>query len=298
MLSKLKSTYLEGLAALVSRQNNRVYTHFNQMVTSTGRLSSSEPNLQNIPVRTETGRRIRELFVPGEGYAWLMSADYSQIELRVLAHMSGDESFIDAFLKNQDIHARTAAEVFGVTMEDVTPELRRRAKAVNFGIVYGISDYGLARDLGVSRNEAAVYIEGYFARYPKVKTFMENAVAQARKDGYVETMLGRRRYLTDINSRNFNQRSFAERTAMNTPIQGSAADIIKKAMLLVFEALQEKQLRSRLLLQVHDELVLEVVEEERLEVAALVKEKMEQAVCLQVPLLVDVHYGVNWAQAK
>ena len=298
MLSKLKSTYLEGLAALVSRQNNRVYTHFNQMVTSTGRLSSSEPNLQNIPVRTETGRRIRELFVPGEGYAWLMSADYSQIELRVLAHMSGDESFIDAFLKNQDIHARTAAEVFGVTMEDVTPELRRRAKAVNFGIVYGISDYGLARDLGVSRNEAAVYIEGYFARYPKVKTFMENAVAQARKDGYVETMLGRRRYLTDINSRNFNQRSFAERTAMNTPIQGSAADIIKKAMLLVFEALQEKQLRSRLLLQVHDELVLEVVEEERLAVAALVKEKMEQAVCLQVPLLVDVHYGVNWAQAK
>lgn len=227
-----------------------------------------------------------------------MSADYSQIELRVLAHMSGDESFIDAFLKNQDIHARTAAEVFGVTMEDVTPELRRRAKAVNFGIVYGISDYGLARDLGVSRNEAAVYIEGYFARYPKVKTFMENAVAQARKDGYVETMLGRRRYLTDINSRNFNQRSFAERTAMNTPIQGSAADIIKKAMLLVFEALQEKQLRSRLLLQVHDELVLEVVEEERLAVAALVKEKMEQAVCLQVPLLVDVHYGVNWAQAK
>ena len=298
MLSKLKSTYLEGLAALVNRQNNRVYTHFNQMVTSTGRLSSSEPNLQNIPVRTETGRRIRELFVPGEGYDWLMSADYSQIELRVLAHMSGDESFIDAFLKNQDIHARTAAEVFGVDMKDVTPELRRRAKAVNFGIVYGISDYGLARDLGVSRNEAAIYIEGYFARYPKVKTFMENAVVQARKDGYAETMLGRRRYLADINSRNFNQRSFAERTAMNTPIQGSAADIIKKAMLLVFEALQEEKLRSRLLLQVHDELVLEVVEEERLAVAALVKEKMEQAVCLQAPLLVDVHYGANWAQAK
>jgi DNA polymerase-1 len=298
MLSKLKSTYLEGLSVLINRQNNRVYTHFNQMVTSTGRLSSSEPNLQNIPVRTETGRRIRELFVPGEGYAWLMSADYSQIELRVLAHMSGDESFIDAFLKNQDIHARTAAEVFGVAMADVTSELRRRAKAVNFGIVYGISDYGLARDLGVSRNEAAAYIEGYFARYPKVKTFMENAVAQARKDGYAETMLGRRRYLTDINSRNFNQRSFAERTAMNTPIQGSAADIIKKAMLLVFEALQEKKLHSRLLLQVHDELVLEVTEEERNLVTALVKEKMEQAVCLQVPLLVDVHCGANWAQAK
>ena len=298
MLSKLKSTYLEGLSVLINRQNNRVYTHFNQMVTSTGRLSSSEPNLQNIPVRTETGRRIRELFVPGEGYTWLMSADYSQIELRVLAHMSGDESFIDAFLKNQDIHARTASEVFGVAMADVTSELRRRAKAVNFGIVYGISDYGLARDLGVSRNEAAAYIEGYFARYPKVKVFMENAVAQARKDGYAETMLGRRRYLTDINSRNFNQRSFAERTAMNTPIQGSAADIIKKAMLLVFEALQEKKLRSRLLLQVHDELVLEVTEEERNLVATLVKEKMEQAVCLQVPLLVDVHYGINWAQAK
>lgn len=298
LYTKLKSTYLEGMLPLIHPRTGRIHTRFNQTVTATGRLSSSEPNLQNIPVRTELGRRIRELFVPGNGYDYLLSADYSQIELRILAHISQDDNLLDAFRKSQDIHSRTAAEVFRVPMEQVTAEMRSRAKAVNFGIVYGISDYGLSQNIGVSRKEAASYIENYFARYHGVKEFIDRVVAEARRDGYVSTLLGRRRYLPDINSRNFSLRSFAERTAMNTPIQGAAADIVKKAMLDVHAALKAGGLHSRVLLQVHDELVLEVPEREAAMVAKLVKETMEQAVQLSVPLTVDTKLGTNWALAK
>lgn len=298
MLTKLKSTYLDGLAGLVDSGTERIHTTFNQTVTATGRLSSSEPNLQNIPIRTDIGRKIRELFIPGEGFDYIMSADYSQIELRILAHMSQDEGLIDAFKHSQDIHTRTAAEVFGVAMSEVTPELRSRAKAVNFGIVYGISDYGLSRDIGVTRKEAGQYIESYFARYHGVKKFIDTVVSHAHTHGYVTTMFGRRRYLPEINSSNFNQRSFAERTAMNTPIQGTAADIIKKAMIDVYSKLTERKLRSRILLQVHDELLLEVPADEVDMVSELVKRSMEQAVVLAVPMIVDVKIGKNWAGAK
>lgn len=298
VLTKLKSTYLDGLQQLISSSSGRVHTNFNQMVTATGRLSSSEPNLQNIPIRTEIGRKIRELFVPGEGYEYIMSADYSQIELRIMAHISSDANLIEAFIQEKDIHARTAAEVFGVDMDQVTAEMRSRAKAVNFGIVYGISDYGLSRNIGVTRKEAGKYIDKYFTRYPGVKEFMNRVVTEAHQLGYVTTLFGRRRYLPDIRSSNFNQRSFAERTAMNTPIQGTAADVIKKAMIEVYRALSQKNLRSRILLQVHDELVLEVAQEEVDQVAAIVKEAMEQAVQLAVPLTVDVKWGKSWAEAK
>lgn len=297
-LTKLKSTYLDGLETLIEPGTSRIHTTFNQTVTATGRLSSSEPNLQNIPIRTDIGRRIRELFVPGDGYQYIMAADYSQIELRVLAHMAGDASLLEAFRHNQDIHTRTAAEVFGLAMADVTAELRARAKAVNFGIVYGISDFGLARDIGVSRKEAGYYIESYFAKYQGVKRYIDEVVAGAHRDGYVTTLFGRRRQLPDINSSNFNQRSFAERTAMNTPIQGAAADIIKIAMNHVYQELKAAGLQSRLLLQVHDELVLEVTAAELDQVAQLVKNAMEQAVELSVPLLAEVKTGRNWAEAK
>lgn len=296
--SKLKSTYLDGIAALIREDTGRVHTSFNQTVTATGRLSSSDPNLQNIPVRTEEGRMIRALFEPGEGYDYLLSADYSQIELRLLAHMSGDESFIDAFKRNQDIHARTASEVFGVPLDEVTPELRRHAKAVNFGIVYGISDFGLARNLHISRKEAGEYISRYFERYPGVRAFMDKVVAEARETGYVTTMFGRRRELPAIKSRNFNQRMLAERMAMNTPIQGTAADVIKLAMIAAYHKLKEAGVKSRILLQVHDELVLEVKEEELETVEAILKESMEHIVELSVPLIIDIHWGRNWAEAK
>jgi DNA polymerase-1 len=298
MLTKLKSTYLDGMTTLISKKTGRVHTTFNQTVTATGRLSSSEPNLQNIPVRTEVGRKIRELFVPDKGYACLLSADYSQIELRILAHMSGDESLIKAFNEGKDIHTATAAEVFGVAESDVTPTLRSRAKAVNFGIVYGISDYGLSRDIGVNRKEAGLYIDSYFARYPGVKRYIDRMVGDARALGYVTTMFGRRRYLPEIHSSNFNQRSFAERTAMNTPIQGTAADVIKKAMIEVYRRLQAAKLNSRMLLQVHDELVLEVQKDEAPLVAEIVKNAMEQVVTLDVLLTTDVKTGHNWANAK
>ncbi len=298
LLTKLKSTYLDGLEPLINPKTDRIHTTFNQMVTATGRLSSSEPNLQNIPIRSDIGRRIRELFVPGDGYKYIMAADYSQIELRVLAHIAGDNSLQEAFRHNQDIHTRTASEVFGVPMSEVTSEMRARAKAVNFGIVYGISDYGLSRDIGVSRKEAGHYIDSYFAKYQGVKKYTADIVASAHRDGYVTTLFGRRRHLPDINSSNFNQRSFAERTAMNTPIQGAAADIIKIAMNSVYAELKKQGLKSRLLLQVHDELVLEVTVEELEQVTALVKQAMEQAVELDVPLLAEVKIGSNWAEAK
>ena len=296
--SKLKSTYLDGITGLIRTDTGRVHTSFNQTVTATGRLSSSDPNLQNIPVRTEEGRMIRALFEPGEGYDYLLSADYSQIELRLLAHMSGDENFIDAFKRGQDIHARTAAEVFGIPLEEVTPELRRHAKAVNFGIVYGISDFGLARNLHISRKEAGDYISRYFERYPGVRAFMDKVVAEAHETGYVTTMFGRRRELPAIKSHNFNQRMLAERMAMNTPIQGTAADVIKLAMIAAYHRLKEAGVKSRILLQVHDELVLEVVESELDVVQAILRESMEQVVELSVPLIIDIHWGRNWAEAK
>lgn len=296
--SKLKSTYLDGITGLIRTDTGRVHTSFNQTVTATGRLSSSDPNLQNIPVRTEEGRMIRALFEPGEGYDYLLSADYSQIELRLLAHMSGDENFIDAFKRGQDIHARTAAEVFGIPLEEVTPELRRHAKAVNFGIVYGISDFGLARNLHISRKEAGDYISRYFERYPGVRAFMDKVVAEAHETGYVTTMFGRRRELPAIKSRNFNQRMLAERMAMNTPIQGTAADVIKLAMIAAYHKLKEAGVKSRILLQVHDELVLEVVESELDVVQAILRESMEHVVELSVPLSIDIHWGRNWAEAK
>lgn len=296
--SKLKSTYLDGITGLIRTDTGRVHTSFNQTVTATGRLSSSDPNLQNIPVRTEEGRMIRALFEPGEGYDYLLSADYSQIELRLLAHMSGDENFIDAFKRGQDIHARTAAEVFGIPLEEVTPELRRHAKAVNFGIVYGISDFGLARNLHISRKEAGDYISRYFERYPGVRAFMDKVVAEAHETGYVTTMFGRRRELPAIKSRNFNQRMLAERMAMNTPIQGTAADVIKLAMIAAYHRLKDADIKSRILLQVHDELMLEVVESELDVVQAILRESMEHVVELSVPLSIDIHWGRNWAEAK
>ena len=298
MWTKLRSTYLEGIGGLIRPATGRVHTSFNQTVTATGRLSSSDPNLQNIPVRTEEGRAVRALFEPGEGYDALLSVDYSQIELRILAHMSGDATLIDAFRSGQDVHARTAAEVFGVPLDAVTGEQRRRAKAVNFGIVYGLSDFGLARDLGIGRKEAAGYIERYFERYHGVRAFLDKIVADAHANGYVTTLYGRRRDLPALNSRNFMQRSFAERMAMNTPIQGTAADLIKIAMIRAYDALCAANVQSRILLQVHDELVLEVVEAEVEAVTEILRTAMSGAAELLVPLAVDVHIGKNWAEAK
>lgn len=297
-LAKLQSTYLDGLKPLVNAKTGRIHTHFQQTVTVTGRLSSTDPNLQNIPTRTEEGKQIRRIFVPGAGYDYLMSCDYSQVELRILACIAHDELLLDAFRHGQDIHARTAAEVFGVPLAEVTHEMRSRAKAVNFGIVYGISDFGLAKQLDVGRKEAAGYIESYFARYTGVKKYMEDIVAKAREQGYVSTLMGRRRYLPDIRHSNFNLRSFAERTAINTPIQGTAADIMKKAMIDVERALEQAGCRSRILLQVHDELVLEVTEDERERMAELVRATMQAAASLEIPLLADVNFGKNWAETK
>ena len=298
MWTKLRSTYLEGIGGLIRPATGRVHTSFNQTVTATGRLSSSDPNLQNIPVRTEEGRAVRALFEPGEGYDALLSADYSQIELRILAHMSGDATLIDAFRSGQDVHARTAAEVFGVPLSAVTGEQRRRAKAVNFGIVYGLSDFGLARDLGIGRKEAAGYIERYFERYHGVREFLDKTVADAHANGFVTTLYGRRRDLPAIHSRNFMQRSFAERMAMNTPIQGTAADLIKIAMIRAYDALCAANVQSRILLQVHDELVLEVMAAELGAVTEILRTAMSGAAELLVPLAVDVHTGKNWAEAK
>ena len=298
MWTKLRSTYLEGIGALIRPATERVHTSFNQTVTATGRLSSSDPNLQNIPVRTEEGRAVRALFEQGTGYDLLLSADYSQIELRILAHMSGDATLIDAFRHGQDVHARTASEVFDVPLAEVTAEQRRRAKAVNFGIVYGLSDFGLARDLGIGRKEAAGYIARYFERYHGVREFLDKTVADAHTNGFVTTLYGRRRDLPAIHSRNFMQRSFAERMAMNTPIQGTAADLIKIAMIRADEALRKAKVKSRILLQVHDELVLEVVQDEIECVSDILRTAMSGAAELAVPLAVDVHMGKNWAEAK
>lgn len=296
-LAKLKSTYVDGLITLITEQG-KIHTTFNQTVTATGRLSSTEPNLQNIPIRLEEGRRIRRAFVPSTDYDFLLAADYSQIELRILAHMSGDPILTDSFTKNEDIHTRTASEVFNVTTDKVDREMRARAKAVNFGIVYGMSDYGLARDIKVSRKEAAVYINNYFERYKAVRAYLDQTVVDAKSNGYVETILNRRRYLPNINSRNYHQRSFAERIATNTPIQGSAADLIKLAMVRLQHALLKGKYKSRMLLQVHDELILEVTKEELPEIADLLEKTMKNAMQLSVPIKVDVKVGVNWYQME
>ncbi len=296
-LQKLKSTYVEGLKKMLHPLTGRVHTSFNQTVTATGRLSSSDPNLQNIPIRTEEGRRIRALFIADPGH-YLVSGDYSQIDLRVLAHYSKDETLVKAFRKGEDIHQKTAAEVFDIPPEMVTPEMRRIAKTVNFGIIYGMSPYGLAKELGIEQKKAREYIKRYFERYPGVKKYMEKTVEKARKQGFVTTLLGRRRYIPDIVSRSRRIREFAERTAINTPIQGSAADIIKLAMLAVDKALGRGCFKSALILQVHDELVLEVPETELDQVRDLLKHTMENVVALNVPLTVSIKYGLNWAEIE
>ncbi len=295
---KLKSTYIDGLLGVIDPKDGRVRSSFNQTVTATGRISSTDPNLQNIPVKDEMGRRIRKVFVPTDENYLLVDADYSQIELRVLAHISGDPTFIDAFLNNQDIHRRTASEIFGVPLERVSPEQRNSAKAVNFGIVYGISDYGLSRNLGISRKQAQEYIESYFARYPKNKEYMERIVETAKRQGYVTTLMNRRRYLPELKSRNYNIRSQGERLAMNTPIQGTAADIIKKAMNDVYGELKRRNLKSKLILQVHDELIIDTYKPELEEVKDIVVKCMENAMKLRVPLVVDVGVGTSWYDAK
>jgi DNA polymerase-1 len=295
-LTKLNSTYVEGLLRLVDGKG-RVHSTFDQTATATGRISSSEPNLQNIPVRTEEGREIREAFLAREGWI-LLDADYSQIELRLMAHFSGDPALIDAFRKGEDIHARTASEIFDVPPEWVTPELRSRAKAVNFGLIYGISGFGLSRNTGVSRREAAEFIEKYFRTYPGVKRFMDRTAAEGADRGYAETLMGRRRYLPELKSPKAPIREFGKRAAMNTPVQGTAADIIKLAMVRIDKALRDAGLRSRLILQVHDELLLECPPEEADRAADLLQEAMEGAIELSVPLVAEVHRGQNWAKAK
>ena len=296
-IMKLKSTYVDGLLNIV-REDQKIHSSFNQTVTATGRISSTEPNLQNIPVRLEMGRRIRKVFVPSTDDFLILSADYSQIELRVLAHISKDTNLIEAFYNKDDIHKKTASEVFNVPMDEVTPLMRSRAKAVNFGIVYGISDYGLSKDIGISRKEAKDYIDNYLNRYEKVKEYMDNSINFAKQNGYVTTILNRRRYIPEIKSSNFNVRAFGERLAMNTPIQGSAADIIKVAMIKVYYELKKRELKSKLILQVHDELIIEVHKDEVEEVKAIVKYIMESAVELDVPLEVDINIGESWFEAK
>ncbi|MCH5265321.1 MAG: DNA polymerase I [Lachnospiraceae bacterium] len=296
-LAKLKSTYADGLETYIDEKDGRIHTTFNQNITATGRLSSTEPNLQNIPIRMELGRQIRKVFVPEKEYVFL-DADYSQIELRVLAHMSGDERLIEAYKENADIHRTTASLVFHTPYEEVTDLQRRNAKAVNFGIVYGISGFGLSRDLNITRKEAERYIENYFHTYPRVKAFMEELVETGKSKGYVTTMFGRRRPIPELKSKNFMQRQFGERIAMNSPIQGTAADIIKIAMLRVADRLKQGHFRSRLILQIHDELLIETHREEIPEVTRLLEEEMVQACELAVPLIAEVKQGDNWYEAK
>ncbi|WP_337034778.1 DNA polymerase I [Paenibacillus illinoisensis] len=297
-LAKLQSTYVEGLLKEISDRDGKVHTYYRQTIAATGRLSSQFPNLQNIPIRMEEGRKIRKVFVPSEPGWSILAADYSQIELRVLAHISDDERLKEAFVNDMDIHTKTASDVFGVKPEDVDGDMRRSAKAVNFGIVYGISDYGLSQNLHITRKEAAQFIDQYFEVFQGVRRYMDDIVKEARQDGYVKTLLERRRYLPEINASNFNLRSFAERTAMNTPIQGTAADIIKLAMVQMDEALRERKLKSRMLLQVHDELVFEVPADELELMKELVPSVMEKALELSVPLKAEVSFGENWYEAK
>jgi len=296
-LSKLESTYIRPLPNLINPETGRIHTSFNQTVTSTGRLSSSQPNLQNIPIKDELGKRLRRAFVAEEGYLFL-SADYSQIELRILAHLSGDEGLKDAFARGEDIHSQTASEIFGVLPIQVTPQMRRQAKVVNFGIVYGISPYGLSRDLGISEGDAENYIQRYFQRYPRVKEYIEKTLREARERQYVTTLLGRKRYIPGILSSKRREREFAERTAINTPVQGGAADLIKLAMVNLAKRFKEEKLGAYIILQIHDELLFEVPEGEMIKTRKIVKEEMENAMKLSVPLVVDTKVGKNWAEMR
>ena len=296
-LVKLNSTYVEGLIPYINQNDNKIHTYFHQTVTATGRISSTEPNLQNIPTRFDLGKQIRKVFKPQEGYVFV-DADYSQIELRVLAHISSDENMIQAFNNNEDIHKQTASRVFGIPIEEVTNKQRADAKAVNFGIVYGISDFGLGEQLGIGRKQAKVYIEQYLEKYEKIKEFMENIKEYAKEKGYVETLFNRRRYIPEMNSNNFMVRQFGARVAMNTPIQGTAADIMKIAMIKLYNELNNRNLKSKILLQIHDELLLEVKEEEKEEVKELLKTSMENAMKLEVPLEVELSEANNWYEAK
>ncbi len=295
--AKLKSTYGDGLLAVINPDTNKIHSSFNQTVTTTGRISSTEPNLQNIPMRREEGREIRKMFIAKDSDHILIDADYSQIELRILAHMANDEAMIEAFRSGEDIHTSTASRVFGVSKDEVTPLLRTRAKAVNFGIVYGMGDYSLSQDLGISVKEAKAYIQSYFEKYASVKNYLDSTVENAKENGYVTTLFGRRRYIPEILSSNFMTRSFGERVAMNTPIQGTAADIIKIAMVKIFKALKEKKLKSRLILQVHDELIIETEKSEAKEVEQLLKECMMSAAELKTNLISETGVGTSWYDA-
>jgi DNA polymerase-1 len=292
-LTKLKSTYVDALPKLIDPSTERVHTSYNQTVTATGRLSSSDPNLQNIPIRTEEGRRIREAFVPEAG-CYMISADYSQIELRILAHLSKDATLIKTFQGGEDIHTRTASEIFGIPQQEVTPQMRREAKVINFGVIYGMSPYGLAKELGVEAKVAADYIEEYFRRYEGVKSYIDETVKDAKQKGYVTTLYNRRRYLPEINSSNRTARQFAERTAINTPIQGTAADLIKIAMIRIYRRIKEGGLKAKMIMQVHDELVLEVPDDEVEKAERMIKEEMEGVMDMVVPLVVSVEKGRNW----
>ena len=294
--SKLKSTYIDALPKLINPQTGRVHTSYNQTVTATGRLSSSDPNLQNIPIRSEEGKRIREAFIPEEG--WLMlSADYSQIELRILAHLAGDSALREAFQGGEDVHAHTASNIFGVSLEDVTPEMRRQAKVINFGVIYGMSAFGLGKELDIEPKVASAYIEGYFAKYKGVREYIDSSLRESREKGYVSTLFGRRRYLPEINSSNHIARNAAERTAINTPIQGTAADLIKVAMIHIHRRLKDLKLSTKMVLQVHDELVFECPEAELEQVSGIVREGMEGAMECSVPLKVSIARGRNWNEA-
>ena len=295
-LSKLKSTYTDKLPQLIAPSTGRIHTSYHQAVAATGRLSSSDPNLQNIPVRTDEGRRIRQAFTAPDGYV-LLAADYSQIELRIMAHISGDEGLLVAFAEDRDIHQATAAEVFGVSLSEVSADQRRSAKAINFGLIYGMSAFGLARQLGIGRAEAQGYVDLYFARYPGVKAYMDATRARAQEDGFVETVFGRRLYLPEINARQAQRRQYAERSAINAPMQGTAADIIKKAMIGVDAWLRDSKTDARLIMQVHDELVLEVRQDCRELVQDQVTALMGTAATLKVPLKVEVGTGRNWDEA-
>ena len=295
-LKKLLGTYIDALPKLVNPVTGHIHTSFNQTITTTGRLSSSNPNLQNIPVRNEYGKEIRKAFIPEEGCLFF-SADYSQIELRIMAHLSGDEHMIEAFRNGQDIHAATAAKIFKKSLEEVTKEERSKAKTANFGIIYGITAFGLAERMGVSRTEAKELIEGYFQTYPKVKEYMNRSIEMAREKGYTETVYHRKCHLRDINSHNAVVRGYAERNAINSPIQGSAADIIKIAMIRIYHRFREEQLRSKMILQVHDELNFSVYPEEKEKVQQIVIEEMESAYSMLVPLEADYGWGKNWLEA-
>lgn len=297
-LVKLKGTYADGLLAVINKSTGKIHSNFNQTVTVTGRISSTEPNLQNIPIRTELGREVRKMFTASDKEHILVDADYSQIELRVLAHISEDKNMCDAFNKNEDIHTRTASQIFNVDADEVTSNMRSRAKTVNFGIVYGMGDFSLAQELGIKKNEAKEYIENYFTKFNGVKKYMEDIVETAKKDGYVTTLFNRRRYLPELNAGNFIQRSFGERVAMNTPIQGTAADIIKIAMVNIYKRLKKENLKSRLILQVHDELIIDAVKNELEQVKNILKYEMENAVKLNVPLIADMNVGETWYEAK